>query len=173
MPRIGVTGHVTLATGTAELVYDCLTAELKPYAGPDLHGVTCLADGADQLFARAVLALDGTFEVVLPAADYRSASVEPANLASFDELLGLARSVHRMDYPHSGREAYMAASLELLSRSELLLAVWDGSPSAVLGDTADVVRAAQSRGLPVTVLWPAGAARGAALGRSPRSSSLP
>lgn len=31
-------------------------------------GVTCLARGADQIFARVVLDLGGTVEVVLPAA---------------------------------------------------------------------------------------------------------
>lgn len=67
MPRIGVTGHVMLASGTAELVYAGLAEELRPYAGPELRGITCLADGADQLFARAVLALGGSYEVVVPA----------------------------------------------------------------------------------------------------------
>jgi hypothetical protein len=37
--------------------------------------------------------------------------------------------------------------------------VWDGLPSRGLGDTADVVAAARAAGLPVAVLWPAGARR--------------
>jgi hypothetical protein len=160
MPRIGVTGHVTLADGTADLVYACLSETLARYAEDGLHGVTCLADGADQLFARAILALNGTYEVVIPATDYRRRSVTRQNLPAFDELLDRASAVSYMPFARSGRSAYMAASQELLRRSDLLLAVWDGRPSAVLGDTADVVRAAQARGLPVTVLWPTGATRG-------------
>jgi len=160
MPRIGVTGHVILASGTAELVYACLIRHLRPYAGLELHGVTCLADGADQLFARAVLATGGTFEAIIPAADYRSRAVEAHNLADFDELLAQASTVSYMPFPESGREAYMAASEELLRRCDHLLAVWDGRPSASTGDTADVVRAARARQLPVTVLWPDGARRG-------------
>lgn len=159
MPRIGVTGHVTLAVGTADLVYACLAEQLKLYAGPELHGVTCLADGADQLFARAILALSGTYEVVLPAVDYRSRAVQRHNLDSFDELLSGASGVTYMPFAHSGREAYMAASRELLRRCDQLLAVWDGTPSTRLGDTADVVRTARASGVPVTVLWPAGATR--------------
>ena len=160
MPRIGVTGHVTLACGTAELIYARLAEELQPYAGPGLHGITCLADGADQLFARAIITLDGTFEVVIPAADYRWRAVEEQNQATFDELLRRASAVSYMPFRRSNRTAYLAASMELLRRCDRLLAVWDGRPSADIGDTADVVRAARERGIPVTVLWPAGARRG-------------
>lgn len=159
MARIGVTGHVVLADGTAELVYARLTEALRPYAGPELRGITCLADGADQLFARAVLACDGSYEVVIPARDYRRRAVGADNLATFDELLRQATSVSYMPFRRSGREAYLAASMEMLRRCDQLFAVWDGRPSADIGDTADVVRAAHSRQLPVTVLWPAGARR--------------
>ncbi|MBO4208166.1 hypothetical protein [Micromonospora echinofusca] len=165
MPRIGVTGHVLLAEGTAALVLDCLDRQLARYPHGSLHGVTCLADGADQLFARAVLARGGTFEAIIPARDYRRNAVEPANRAAFDELLDRAVRVSYMPFATSGREAYLAASEELLNRCDLLLAVWDGRPSAGVGDTADVVRVARERGLPVVVLWPAGARRRAPAGQ--------
>lgn len=159
MPRIGVTGHVMLANGTRELIYRCLLDELRPYADAGLHGITCLADGADQLFARAVLALDGTYEVIIPALDYRRTAVEGHNRAAFDELLGHATAVTHLPFQESNRRAFMMASEELLRRCDRLVAVWDGEPSTTLGDTADVVRTARARRLPVTVLWPAGARR--------------
>jgi hypothetical protein len=53
----------------------------------------------------------------------------------------------------------MAASEELLRRSEVLFAVWDGSTSGRLGETGEVVAAARQRQLEVRVLWPADAAR--------------
>ncbi|MDM4719304.1 hypothetical protein QTQ03_06720 [Micromonospora sp. WMMA1363] len=40
-------------------------------AGSDLIGLSCLADGADQLFAAAVLEHGGSLEVVAPATEYR------------------------------------------------------------------------------------------------------
>jgi hypothetical protein len=156
--RVGITGHVRLADGTAALVHRCLTAALRPLAG-DLHGVTCLANGADQLFAQAVDALDGTFEVVLPAADYREAALEPTERAAFDALLRRAVTVSYMPFDTSGPAAYLAASVEMLRRVERLFAVWDGVPSDAPGSTADVVRRAEALGLPVTVLWPTGARR--------------
>lgn len=160
MPRIGVTGHVMLATGTAELIYQCLVTELGRYADAGLHGVTCLAGGSDQLFARAVLALNGTYEVIIPALDYRRQKIEWHNRAAFDDLLARASSVTHLPFKHSNRRAFMTASEELLRRCDRLVAVWDGNPSRTLGDTADVVRAAGERDMPVTVLWPAGAERG-------------
>jgi hypothetical protein len=159
MRRIGITGHVTITTGTADLVYAALAKQLRLLDDGGLRGVTCLADGADQLFARAVLACDGSYEVVIPARDYRLAAVTAENRAAFDELLERAAAVSCMPFPHSNREAYLAASLEMLNRCDLLLAVWDGHPSAVVGDTADVVRVARERRIPVTVLWPNGSAR--------------
>jgi hypothetical protein len=156
MPRIGVTGHVRLAEGTAELVYAGLTATLAAHGDGPLHGVTCLADGADQLFARAVAALGGTYEVVLPSTDYRTVV---GDRKAFDDLLGKAVRVDYLPFAVSGPAAYFAASEELLRRVDHLVAVWDGAPSDVVSSTANVVRTARALGLPVTVVWPGGARR--------------
>lgn len=47
-------------------------------------GVTCLARGADQVFAHVVFDLGGTIEVVLPAADYSESKIKPDNANEFD-----------------------------------------------------------------------------------------
>jgi hypothetical protein len=47
----------------------------------------------------------------------------------------------------------------LLTAVGEVLAVWDGHPATVMGGTADVVTEARHRRLPVTILWPTGAAR--------------
>ena len=67
MIRIGVTGHSNLCAESTQLVFSGLRAALEPHAGDGLRGVTCLAAGADQLFARAILSLDGQYDVILPA----------------------------------------------------------------------------------------------------------
>ncbi|MGI9098165.1 MAG: hypothetical protein ACR2H2_06675 [Solirubrobacteraceae bacterium] len=159
MTRIGVTGHSNLSPESKELVFAGLRDALEPHAGDGLHGITCLAAGADQLFARAVLSLGGQYDVILPAPDYRDTVVKPGNLADFDALLAEASDVQFMPFETSGREAYMAASEALLTRSDRLLAVWDGKPSGGLGGTADVVAHARHVGVPVDVIWPAGARR--------------
>jgi hypothetical protein len=157
--RIGVTGHSNLSIESTELVFVELRDALELHAGDGLHGITCLAAGADQLFARAVLSLGGHYDVILPAPDYRDTVVKPGNLADFDALLAEASDVQFMPFETSGREAYMAASEALLARSDRLLAVWDGKPSGGLGGTSDVVAHARHVGVPVDVIWPAGARR--------------
>jgi hypothetical protein len=159
MIRIGVTGHSNLAPESTELVLGALRAVLESHAGDGLHGITCLAAGADQLFALAVRSLGGRYDVILPAPDYRDAVVKPANREDFDALLADASDVRFMPFETSGREAYMAASDALVTRSERLLAVWDGQPSGGHGGTADVVTHARRAGIPVDVIWPAGAQR--------------
>jgi hypothetical protein len=158
VPRIGITGHANLSAATVPLVMAGIRAALQPHT-TGLTGVTCLARGADQLFARVVLDLGGSVEVVLPAADYRAEKVEADNLTEFDELLGLASTVHTMPFAQSSRQAYMAASEHVLSTVTELIAVWDGNPAGGFGGTADVVDAAKQAGIPVTIIWPTGATR--------------
>ncbi|GAA4859745.1 hypothetical protein [Saccharopolyspora cebuensis] len=160
MPRIAITGHSNLTPDTAGLVRAALGRELGRYDPGGLVGVTCLARGADQVFARAVLDLGGAVEVVLPAADYRARKVGADNAVEFDALLGAAASVVTLPFPESNRDAYLAASEHVLDSAEAVLAVWDGRPADGRGGTGDVVEAARARGLPVTVVWPEGAERG-------------
>ena len=160
MPRIGITGHSSLPGDTAQRVGDALRDALSGCADDKLVGMTCLARGADQVFARVVLELGGDVEVVLPAADYRERKVKPDNAAEFDELLARADVVHTMPAPVSNREAYLAAGTYVLAHVEELVAVWDGAPPDGTGGTGDTVRIAREQGLPVTVVWPEGARRG-------------
>jgi len=106
-----------------------------------------------------VLELGGALEVVLPAADYRSRKVTVEDAAVFDELMGHATTVRTLPFKTSNRESYLGASEHLLSTAELMVAVWDGEPADGRGGTGDVVERARALGLPVTVVWPVGAAR--------------
>lgn len=155
--RIGITGHTNLTTATSRLVRKALETELAGHT--DLIGLSCLARGADQIFARVVVDGGGRLEVVLPAADYRERKVKPDNAASFDELIAEASTVHTMPFTESNPDAYLAAGEHILDSADALYAVWDGRPAGGLGGTGDVVQAARERGLPVTVVWPEGAER--------------
>jgi hypothetical protein len=155
---VGVTGHTNLTAAAAELVYRDLLHGLRRFDGRPIIGVTCLAHGADQLFARAVLAAGGRYEVILPAADYRNRVVRPQQRPEFDDLVRLASRVSYTGLATSGVRAYVAASLAMLDRCDHLFAVWDGTDGES-GGTADVLRQARRRRLPVTVVWPDGAQR--------------
>lgn len=155
--RIGVTGYVRLTAGSTAPIYDALVDTVGRY--PGARGVTCLAAGADQIFARAVLAQGGEYEVVLPAGDYPISAVTPDNRADFDELLERASTVDVLPYEHSDLPAFRAAGDEVLDRCDLLIAVWDEAADARTSCTAEVVSAARDRGKPVIVIWPPTATR--------------
>lgn len=128
--RIGITGHSDLTASSEPIVRDALHACLIGLAEPPWVGVSCLARGADQLFAGLVLELGGRLEVILPARDYRFRKVEPDNAAEFDGLLDAAAALTVLGCERSCRQAYMRASTALLDAVDLVIAVWDGRPAA-------------------------------------------
>jgi len=156
--RIAITGHRGLPGATERLVNRAIRDQLAADATSDLVGLSNLADGADQIFARAVLDAGGQLEVIVPAAQYRDGLPESAH-AGYDSLLSAASAVDRLSYVESTEEAHMAASEAMLARADRLYAVWDGKPARGYGGTADVVAEAENRSIPVTVIWPEGASR--------------
>jgi hypothetical protein len=158
MTRIAISGHRGLSPEVTALVDRAVRAELSRYGRDDLIGISCLADGADQIFALAVLDAGGALEVVVPAVRYRDALPVEAH-GAYDELMSRAVAVHRLDHLESTARSHMDASVEMLRRADRLFAVWDGLPARSFGGTADVVSHAGQAGVPVTVIWPAGARR--------------
>jgi hypothetical protein len=155
--RIAISGHRGLPSRTADLVDKAIRAGLAELA-PDVTGISCLADGADQIFARAVTDLGGKLEVILPANEYR-AGLPAEALPEFDRLFALAAAVRRMPFTESTSEAHMEASKAMIGQADELYAVWDGLPARAYGGTADVVTYAREHGMPVRVIWPNGAER--------------
>jgi len=155
--RIAITGHRGLPAATERLVDRAIREQLAAYADHDLVGVSALADGADQLFARAVLDTGGQLEVIVPATHYRDGLPASAH-AAYDALLARAK-VDRLDRFESNEQAHMEASEAMITRADHLFAVWDGKPARGYGGTADVVAGARKHGVPVTVIWPEGASR--------------
>jgi hypothetical protein len=157
---IAVTGHMDLSVESSRLVGEALRDVLAAHADGALVGVSCIAEGADTLFAEAVLEAGGRL-VVVPSKDYREAKVKPDHVAVVDRLIAAACEVVVMDHESASRVAYEAAGRELVRRADRLVAVWDGAPpSGKRGGTADTVVEARRAGLPVDVVWPEGARRG-------------
>ncbi len=159
MPRFGITGHVHLTPGSVPLIQDALVEALRPFAGPGLTGVSCIAQGADAIFAQAVLDLGGRLEIVIPSADYESMAGADY-IARYKELRERAASARELEYVKASRDAYEAANRELLDSSlDRLFAVWDGKADPAKGNTASVVELAREKGVPVEIVWPDGAER--------------
>jgi hypothetical protein len=156
---VGCTGHQTMTAATRAAITDAVSAHLQRIDDGSLEGVCSLAAGADQIFARVLLAAGGRLHVVVPCAGYASTFTTDATRATYAELLALSASSEELPYPSPTEEAFMAAGRVVADRTDVLLAVWDGAPAAGLGGTADVVRYAKWRGKAVDIIWPAGAQR--------------
>ncbi|GII76748.1 hypothetical protein Sru01_17300 [Sphaerisporangium rufum] len=154
---MAISGHRGLPADTTALVDEAIR-KLLVERGRPVRGISCLADGADQIFARAVLDLGGTLEAVIGSAGYRAGLPAPAR-GEFDALVTAARRVHRLPFAEPTNESYMQASRHMLDLAGELFAVWDGRPARGYGGTADVVAEARGRGMPVLVIWPDGARR--------------
>ncbi|MFE6775316.1 hypothetical protein [Streptomyces sp. NPDC057702] len=161
MVTLAVTGHINLTGATVPLVREGLRRVVDAHVRDGLTGVSCIAAGADALFAELVLAAGGRLVAIVPSRDYREAAVTPEYAETFDRLRRTAHETLVMPYDRANRTAYAAANAVLLERADRLVAVWDGTPpTGKGGGTADVVTAARDMGLPVDVVWPAGARRG-------------
>lgn len=159
---IGVTGHRDIAPGdSVRAVTHELREAIRRHTGPSglvFRGVSCLAAGADQLFAEATLDLGGALVAVVPCRGYE-ATLDASNLADYHRLLDAATEVVELDFSAPEEAAYAAASERLIDGCDVILAVWDGAPAAGHGGTADVVEWARQRGRIVEVIWPPEARR--------------
>jgi hypothetical protein len=155
--RIAISGHRGLPSATTDLVDKAIRAALAEHT-PDVAGISCLADGADQIFARAVTDLGGTLDVIIPAAKYRDKLPEEAH-PEYDRLLAQATAIRQQPFTESTSGSHMEASKVMIDQADELYAVWDGQPARAYGGTADVVTYAREHGTPVRVIWPDGAQR--------------
>ena len=158
MPTIGITGHRALPPDIARYARDEIHRVLLRFRPDDLVGLSCLADGADTIFAEAVREVGGRLVVVVPAAAYRD-GLPADHHPTYDRLLAAATAVRRLPYRDSTPEAHMAASRLIVDEADELVAVWDGLPARGFGGTADVVAYAREAGTAVTVIWPSGRTR--------------
>lgn len=154
--RLAITGHRGLSVELEAEIDRMIRAAVAENGS--VAGVSCLADGADAVFAQAVLDAGGALVAVLPASRYRE-TLPDAYRPVYDTLLARAGKVVQLKYATPDPHAYMEAGMRMVDESDALLAVWDGLPGRGPGGTADVVAYARSRGVPVTVLWPEGAVR--------------
>jgi hypothetical protein len=150
---IGVTGHRFLADRARidEALVGVVESLAHTYPGP-WTVVSSLAEGADRLVARALLGHPGARLVaVLPlaVADYETDFTAPESRAEFRELLARAEETVVLPARDDRDLAYEACGREVLDRSDVLVAVWDGAGEQGVGGTGEIVRRARERGIPI------------------------
>ena len=154
--NVGITGHQELRGGSWEWVDAAIRKEINNFAAEEVVGVSSLAKGADQLFARIVVEYGYDLIVVLPMLGYRDRFVDNDDKIGFDLLSRKASRVEVLESVfRSDEEAYFEAGKEMVRYSDIVMAVWDGEKAAGLGGTGDVVEYALSVGKMVLHIEPA------------------
>jgi hypothetical protein len=140
--KVGITGHQYLGDSDSwEWVKMEMNNLLMKLRRP-LVGITCLATGADSLFAELILQHGGSLEAVVPFPEYEQ--VFPARERNrYRALLDAASAITVLEKRRSKQESYFAAGKKVVDATDLLLAVWDGKPARGLGGTADIVEYAR------------------------------
>lgn len=137
--RIGITGHQRLnVEGAWSWVEQAICGLLDGQSRP-IVGITSLAVGADQLFARLLLERGGDLYVIVPFAGYERSFEEWRGREEYKRLLGRATKIETLQALATDEESYFAAGMRVVDLSEIMLAVWDGEKAAGLGGTGDVV----------------------------------
>lgn len=145
MTRLGITGHQDRDGLDWTFAADEIRQTLQK-AGRPIEGLSSLAVGVDQLFARLILEVGGALTAVIPAHDYET-TFEDADRRAYRELLKCARPIE-LPPAIGGERAFFNAGRWIVDHCDQMIAVWDGAPSHGLGGTADVVAYALSRERP-------------------------
>lgn len=141
--RIGVSGHQNL--GPANVI-EWVRQEIKAYLQKQafVAGISSLAAGADQLFARSVVELGRDLEVVIPCDRYETTFVSAPAINEYRQLLDCARKTHTLSFDHPCEEAFYNAGRLVVDVSDSMILVWNGKPARGLGGTADIAKYAKA-----------------------------
>ncbi len=159
--RIGVTGHRRLDNEDALVAPVRLAlARLRELLPSSAHTpvfftvVSPLAEGADRLVAQEALKEPNTdleVPLPLPREEYLRDFESDTSKREFADLVARAREVLELGPFVSREDAYKGVGRHVVDRCDVLLALWDGQPSAGKGGTAETVAYAEKNHVPL--LW--------------------
>lgn len=142
---VGVTGHQTLGTkGNVAGICDLMTRIIL-----NIHtsyGYTCLAIGADQLFARLLYENNIPYSVIIPCRGYHKFYKAKKDKKQFEYLLEKSALTIKLSFPKPTEESFYQAGKIVVDNSDLLLSIWNELPAKGLGGTADIVKYAKLTG---------------------------
>lgn len=153
---VGITGHRNLCFGELAplraAVGDLFAQLRREFPRLPLCVLSPLAAGADQLVAEVALAAGAELIAPLPVTRARyAADFQRAAREAFDALCDRAQVIELPPLPGctpadaaadaaSRNRHYAQAGVFVASHCHILVALWDGRPSKLLGGTAQVVR---------------------------------
>lgn len=151
--KVGISGHQMIRPeDAAAWVEATLRDEL--IASHASAGISCLATGADQIFAAIVLDLGLELEAVIPCKGYASAFSDADSKARYAALNSQAVRRSHLNYPEPSEEAFLHAGQRVVEMCDLMLFVWNGEHAHGRGGTQDILEYARNRAVPYVRLNP-------------------
>lgn len=160
MRCLGVTGNRLIPSHARPVLAAQLEALFGAFARPGWL-LSPLAEGADRLAAQRALAAGWAVEALLPfpALEYEAdfhAPVTPgvtpaACVEEFRALLAASARVTVLPHRHAPDPVpgYEAAGHAVVSRADLVIAIWDGEVTGRRAGTSAMVQHARRQGVPV------------------------
>ncbi|GHO85247.1 hypothetical protein [Dictyobacter formicarum] len=141
--KIGITGHQHLGSeATITWLWDVVDKLIHQYHVD--FGITSLAIGADQLFAEILRKANIPYMAIIPSDDYETTFQNRNDLAHYQGLIRTASTQITLPFEKANETAFYEAGKQVVQRSDMLFAIWDGLPAKGLGGTGDIVQYALS-----------------------------
>ena len=136
----GITGHRELQN------LEWIKETMKEVIGEMgiTYGVTCLATGADELFAELLRQKNINYTAVIPCIHYDK-TFEKEELNKFVLSRNKASKLIELNNDNPSEKAFDEAGNTVVDNSEILIAIWNGQEAKGLGGTADIVEYAKTK----------------------------
>ena len=139
--KVGITGHQNLTAAESDWLRDELEIEIKQMKIEEAF--SCLAIGADQIFARVILAKNIPLVAITPCKKYEQ-TFDDNRIELYKSLLKQTTNEIILDFESPSEEAFYEAGKTVVNKSDVVFAFWDSLPSKGLGGTADIVSIAKT-----------------------------
>jgi hypothetical protein len=149
---VGFTGHRNIDDPKLVAHGICVALDRLIAKHGSLAAISSVAQGSDSLFVEEVAKRKLPFLLVLPFTKARfQEDFQPADWQHVEPLIAQGIYVEEVGNTGSDEEAYMETGIRIADRADIMIAVWDGKPSAGFGGTGDVVN--YCRQLAKPLIW--------------------
>lgn len=155
MIRIGVTGHRSLVEipRLQAGINLALSQIARLHPGKAWSVVSSLAEGADRLVVQRVLLARPEARLMMPlplaVSDYILDFSTEESRVEFENLLAQAAEMILPITVPMRSQAYLQAGISIVTRCDVLIALWDGQKAQGQGGAGEIVAIARQKGLPI------------------------
>lgn len=136
--KVGITGHQDL--GNIE-TFNWINKSLSELIDSEMIelGITCLAIGADQLYAELLLKKNIPYLSIIPSKDYETTFKNGKDKDNYLHFLKKSENIEYLQNDNPNEQAFYEAGKKLVDMADYIIAIWNGKKAKGLGGTGDIV----------------------------------